>query len=147
VISPELNSSFAESSMPVFWATSEAKDATDNLSLASPRPMRKTKAGVAQAMSMNRGFEHQKVPYGLTPLERNVGLRRLHGIFHRSLPPNDDSKGAPRCRQKLRVSASRRSQLIGSTLAAHAVRDLPLPTTGEGAILSPTTTPNPENVG
>jgi hypothetical protein len=44
---------------------------------------------------------------------------------------------------KLRVSAPRRSQLIGSTLAADAVRDLPLPTTGEGAILGPTTTPNP----
>jgi hypothetical protein len=48
---------------------------------------------------------------------------------------------------KLRVSAPRRSQLIGSTLAALAVRDLPLPTTGEGAILGPTTTPNPVNVG
>ena len=43
--------------------------------------------------------------------------------------------------------APRRSQLIGSTLAAHALRDLPLPTTGEGAILGPTTTPNPGNVG
>jgi hypothetical protein len=43
---------------------------------------------------------------------------------------------------KLRVSAPRRSQLLGSSLAAHAVRDLPLPTTGEGAILGPTTTPN-----
>jgi hypothetical protein len=48
---------------------------------------------------------------------------------------------------KLRVSTSRHSQLIGSTLAAHAVRDLPLPKTGEGAILGPTTTPNPGNVG
>ena len=48
---------------------------------------------------------------------------------------------------KLRVSAPRRSQLIGSTLAAHAVRDLPWPTTGEGAILGATTTPNPGNVG
>jgi hypothetical protein len=48
---------------------------------------------------------------------------------------------------KLRVSAPRRSQLIGSTLAAHAVRDLPLPTTGEGPILGPTTTANPGNVG
>jgi hypothetical protein len=47
---------------------------------------------------------------------------------------------------KLRVSGPRRSQLIGSTLAAHAVRDLPLPKTGEGAILGPTTTPNPGNV-
>jgi hypothetical protein len=27
------------------------------------------------------------------------------------------------------------------------MRDLPLPTTGEGAILGPTTTPNPGNVG
>jgi hypothetical protein len=48
---------------------------------------------------------------------------------------------------KLRVSAPRGSQLIGSTLAAHAVHDLPLPTTGGGAILGPTTTPNPGNVG
>src|SRR5580692_6165239 len=48
---------------------------------------------------------------------------------------------------KLRVSAPRRIQLIGSTLAANAVRDLPLPATGEGAILGPTTTPNPGNVG
>jgi hypothetical protein len=48
---------------------------------------------------------------------------------------------------KLRVSAPRRSLLIGSTLAAHAVRDLPLPTIGEGAILGPATTPNPGNVG
>jgi hypothetical protein len=47
----------------------------------------------------------------------------------------------------LRVSAPWRSQLIGSTLAAHAVRDLPLPTTGEGAILGPTTTPDLGNVG
>jgi hypothetical protein len=46
-----------------------------------------------------------------------------------------------------RVLAPRRSQLIGSTLAALAVRDLPLPTTDEGAILGPTTTPNPGNVG
>jgi hypothetical protein len=46
-----------------------------------------------------------------------------------------------------RVLAPRRSQLIGSTLAALAVRHLPLPTTGEGAILGPTTTPNPGNVG
>jgi len=40
-------------------------------------------------------------------------------------------------RAKLRVLAPLRSQLIGSTLAAHAVRDLPLPKTGEGAILGP----------
>jgi hypothetical protein len=32
---------------------------------------------------------------------------------------------------KLRVSAPRRGQLIGSTLAAHAVGDLPLPKTDE----------------
>ena len=38
---------------------------------------------------------------------------------------------------KLRVSAPRRSQLIGSTLAAHLVRDLPLPMTVQGAILGP----------
>jgi hypothetical protein len=38
---------------------------------------------------------------------------------------------------KQRVSAPRRSHLIGSTLAPHAVRDIPLPTTGEGAILGP----------
>ncbi len=47
---------------------------------------------------------------------------------------------------KLRVSPPRRSHLIGSTLAAHAVRDLPLPKTGVGTILA-TTTPNPGNVG
>jgi hypothetical protein len=40
-----------------------------------------------------------------------------------------------------------RPHMIGSTLAPHAVRDLPLPTTGEGAILGPTTTPNPGNFG
>jgi hypothetical protein len=43
--------------------------------------------------------------------------------------------------------AARFSASAQSTLAAHAVRDLPLPTTGEGAILGPTTTPNPGNVG
>jgi hypothetical protein len=39
---------------------------------------------------------------------------------------------------KLRVSAPRRSQLIGSTLAAHACAILPLLTTSEGAILGST---------
>jgi hypothetical protein len=59
-----------------------------------------------------------------------------------------DGSGRQRRNQaKLRVSAPRRSQLIGSTLAARAVRDLPLPTTGEGASLGLTTTPNPANVG
>jgi hypothetical protein len=48
---------------------------------------------------------------------------------------------------KQRVSAPQRGQLIGSTLAAHAERDLPLPAPDEGAILGPTTTPNPGNVG
>jgi hypothetical protein len=48
---------------------------------------------------------------------------------------------------KQRISAPRLSQLIGSTLATHAVRDLPLPKTGDGAVLGPTTTPNPGNVG
>jgi hypothetical protein len=48
---------------------------------------------------------------------------------------------------KLRVSAPRRSQLIGSTIAAPAVRDFSLRTTGEGAIFGPTTTPDPGNVG
>ena len=60
---------------------------------------------------------------------------------------NDDGKRCASMQAKLRVSAPRRSQLIGSTLAAHAVRDLPWPTTGEGAILGATTTPNPGNVG
>jgi hypothetical protein len=36
--------------------------------------------------------------------------------------------------------------MIGSTLAAHAVRDLLLPAPGEGATLDPTTTPNLGNV-
>jgi hypothetical protein len=61
-----------------------------------------------------------------------------------------DKRRQQRCASKyasLRVSAPRRSQLIGSTLAAHAVRDLPLLTTGGGAILGPITTPNPGNVG
>ena len=49
---------------------------------------------------------------------------------------------------KLRVSAPRRSQLIGSTsCCAHAMRDLPLPKMGEGAIIGPTTTPIQGNVG
>ena len=57
-----------------------------------------------------------------------------------------DKRRQQRCaskQAKLRVSAPRRGQLICATFAAHAVRDLPLPTTGEGAILGPTTTPNP----
>jgi hypothetical protein len=56
-------------------------------------------------------------------------------------------QGCASMQAKLRVSAPRRSQLIGSTLAVHAVRDLPLPTMSEGAILGPTTTSNPGNVG
>ena len=47
----------------------------------------------------------------------------------------------------LSVLVPRSSQLIGSTLAGHVVRDLPLPTTGEGALLGPITIPNPGNVG
>jgi hypothetical protein len=39
-----------------------------------------------------------------------------------------------------KVSITRRT-------ASHAERDLPLPAPGEGAILGPTTTPNPGNVG
>ena len=60
---------------------------------------------------------------------------------------NDDGKRCASMQAKLRVSVPRRSQLIGSTLAAHAVRDLPLPMTVQGAILGPTTAPNPGNVG
>jgi hypothetical protein len=41
----------------------------------------------------------------------------------------------------------RPSQLIASTLVAHAERDLPLSAPGEGAILGRITTPNPGNVG
>jgi hypothetical protein len=61
-----------------------------------------------------------------------------------------DKRRQQRCasmQAKERVSAPQRSQLIGSTLAAHAEPDLPLPAPGEGAILGPTTTPNPGDVG
>jgi len=56
---------------------------------------------------------------------------------------------AQRCasmQAKLRVLAPRRSQLIGSTSLGTRVR-FTLPATGEAAILGPTTTPNPGNVG
>ena len=57
-------------------------------------------------------------------------------------------------RRKLRLKAGEAARFSASTqstdwlktLAAHAVRNSPLPTTGEGAILDPTTTPNPGNV-
>ncbi len=68
----------------------------------------------------------------------------------RSAGARCDKRRQQRCastQAKQRVSAPQRSQLIGSTLAAHAERDLPLPAPGEGAILGPTTTPNPGNVG
>jgi hypothetical protein len=54
---------------------------------------------------------------------------------------------------KVRLDAGKAARFSASAqptdwcgLAANAVGDLPLPTTGEGAILGPTTTPNPENV-
>jgi hypothetical protein len=55
---------------------------------------------------------------------------------------------------KVRLEAGKPARFSASAqstdwfdLAVHAVRDLPLPTTGEGEILGPTTTPNPGNVG
>ena len=46
-----------------------------------------------------------------------------------------------------RFSASAQSTGLVRLLLRHAVRDLPLLTTGEGAIFGPTTTPNRGNVG
>ena len=49
----------------------------------------------------------------------------------------DDRQKCALMQAKQPVSTSRRSQLIGSTLDGHAVPDLSLPTTSEGAILGP----------
>jgi hypothetical protein len=55
---------------------------------------------------------------------------------------------------KVRLEAGKAARFSASAQStdwfdpcAHAERDLPLPAPGEGAILGPTTTPNPGNVG
>jgi len=63
------------------------------------------------------------------------------------IPPEIDIMAIHKEANATRAALPRRSQLIGSTLAAARGERFTIAKTGEGAILGPTTTPKPGNVG
>jgi hypothetical protein len=63
------------------------------------------------------------------------------------IPPEIDIMAIHKEANATRAALPRRSQLIGSTLAAARGERFTIAKTGEGAILGPTTTPKPRNVG